>query len=138
MSVEVFVTCEGGVDCQAQHGPSGASLHTTAPIDNGGDGTKYSPTDLVGTALATCVVTMMALAARRHGVDLAGTTARVEKHMSKDSPRRIVGLPLHVEVSVAVPDRLRGILEKAARACPVHRSLAEGIEAPVTITWAQP
>jgi len=131
------VTVTGGLDCLATHGPSRAEIKTTPPVDNGGDGTSFSPTDLVATALGSCVLSMLALGAQKHDLDLAGTTAHVEKHMSTDSPRRISRLPVTVVVPQQVDPTLQITLERAARACPVARSISDGIDAPITFRWAK-
>src|SRR3954451_16658330 len=79
--VEIKAVYEGQLHCTATHGPSGMTLTTDAPKDNMGKGESFSPTDLVATALATCVVTTMGIVAQRHNLDITGTTVRVEKHM---------------------------------------------------------
>ena len=80
----------GGLRCTATHGPSGVTLITDAPVDNHGKGESFSPTDLVATAVANCMMTVMAIAAERHGIDLKGTSVTIGKEMSADLPRRIV------------------------------------------------
>ena len=67
--VTITGSYEGGFHCNATHGPSGTVISTDAPKDNQGKGEAFSPTDLVATALATCVVTTMAIVARKHGVE---------------------------------------------------------------------
>lgn len=136
MALSIQARLTGGVNCLALHGPSGSELRTTAPRDNGGDGSLFSPTDLVATALATCVLTILSLTARKHDLDLTGTTAEVEKTMSQAGPRRIASVPLTVTVPVPVPPQMRRKLEAAARHCPVHRSLSPQVEAPITFRWA--
>ena len=83
---------DGGLRCTATHGPSGVTLITDAPVDNHGKGESFSPTDLVATAVANCMMTVMGIAAERHGIDLKGTSVTIGKEMSSDLPRRIVGL----------------------------------------------
>ena len=79
--VEITTTYDGQLRCTATHGPSGNTLITDAPKDNMGKGEAFSPTDLVATALATCVLTTMGIVAKRHDLDIAGATARVTKEM---------------------------------------------------------
>ena len=81
---------EGELHCRAQHGPSGSGLVTDAPRDNQGRGEAFSPTDLVATAFGTCILTTMAIAARKHGLELKGMRFETTKEMSADLPRRIV------------------------------------------------
>ena len=132
--VEITVAYEGGLHCRATHGPSQASIATDAPADNAGKGESFSPTDLVATALGTCVATIMGIYAQRHDLDLTGMSIRVEKHMSTE-PRRIGRLPVTVEVPIALDDRHRRAIEAAAHACPVHQSLHPDIDAPIEFRY---
>src|SRR6266536_1292306 len=88
--VKVDVTYTGELHCDAEHGPSQSKISTDAPTDNKGKGEAFSPTDLVATALATCMSTTMGIKAQELGVDLRGMTVSVQKEMSNDAPRRIV------------------------------------------------
>lgn len=132
--VTISARYEGDLCCTAVHGPSNASLQTDAPRDNEGLGRFFSPTDLVATALGTCILTTMGIVARRRGIRLDGATVRVEKHMA-DNPRRIGRLPVELTVPGAFDDEQKKILERAAHGCPVHRSLHAGIDAPIRIVW---
>src|SRR5436853_6956839 len=120
--VEIAVDYTGDLHCEATHGPSGTSLSTDAPADNRGKGESFSPTDLVATALATCMSTTMGIAASDHDLDLRGLTVPVEKHMSKDAPRRIIGLPSEVHISLPPDCPQRALIENAALHCPLHKS----------------
>ncbi|NBV45093.1 MAG: OsmC family peroxiredoxin [Planctomycetia bacterium] len=133
--VRVTSTYEGGLRCRAVHGPSGGVLVTDAPVDNHGRGESFSPTDLVATALGTCMMTIMGIAADRHGIDLTGLTAETTKEMSADPPRRIAGLRTRITVPLPPDHPQRPLLEQAALGCPVHRSLATGIDAAVEFVW---
>jgi len=133
--VRIEIDYQGELRCAATHTPSGAQLLTDAPVDNQGKGASFSPTDLVATALGTCMTTIMALAARRHDLDLTGTSVTVEKHMAADPDRRLAKLETVIHVPLVVDAELRRQLEQAALACPVHRSLAEDVEKPVTFQW---
>lgn len=134
--VSISIRYEGGLHCQAQHGPSGKTLETDAPVDNCGRGETFSPTDLVATALGTCIATTMGIYAQRHQIDLKGMSIEVEKHMSADAPRRIARLVTRLRVPPGVPLEQRDALERAAHGCPVHRSLAPGMEKPIEIEWS--
>jgi putative redox protein len=129
--VKITGTYEGGLRCAATHGPSGGTLVTDAPKDNHGLGAAFSPTDLVATALATCVATTMALAARAHGVELGAFRYEVTKEMSAAAPRRIARLALRVWLPAEAAQLPPGTLAKAAHGCPVHRSLAPEVEMPI-------
>jgi putative redox protein len=122
MAVEITGRYTGNLKTELTHGPSGKVLPTAAPLDNQGDGSSFSPTDLVAAALASCMVTTMAIAARRDGVDLAGVTFRVEKHMTGD-PRRIDRLPVVIHMPAELEPAQRTKLERVAHTCPVARSL---------------
>ena len=125
----------GELHCRATHGPSGRVLETDAPVDNQGRGESFSPTDLLATALGSCILTVMGIAARTHGVDMAGATARVEKEMAAAPARRVGRLAVEVRVpgEVGAEDRLR--LERAAHSCPVHKSLHPDVEVEVRFVW---
>jgi len=126
---------QGELHCASTHGPSGSVLATDAPRDNQGRGEAYSPTDLVATALATCIATTMAIVARPHGVDLKGLRYEATKEMSTDAPRRIIRLTVHLTMPPAARQAPAGLLEKAAHACPVQQCLAPGIEKVLTFHW---
>ena len=125
----------GGLRCTATHGPSGVTLITDAPVDNPGKGESFSPTDLVATAVANCMMTVMAIAAERHGIDLKGTSVTIGKEMSADLPRRIVSLKSVMTIPLPADHPQRPLLEGAAKACPVKQSLDPRIDASVGFLW---
>ena len=118
---------QGELRCKASHGPSGTELETDAPTDNQGKGERFSPTDLVATALSTCILTIMGIVAERHGWDLKGTEARVEKTMSSEAPRRIAQLTGWVSLPAHLDAQQRAVLQRAGEQCPVKRSLEGAI-----------
>jgi putative redox protein len=126
---------QGGLHCTATHGPSGGMLTTDAPRDNQGRGEAFSPTDLVATALVTCMATTMAIVARPHGVDLAGLRYEVTKEMSADAPRRIVRLAIRLTMPPSAKLAPAGLLEKTAHGCPVNLSLGPGVERTIAFDW---
>ena len=139
MAVEIDIVYEGQLHCAATHGPSGATVATDAPVDNHGRGESFSPTDLVGTALGCCVMTIMGIVAERNQIDLTGTRIQVSKEMIQQPIRRIGRLPVIVTIpadkaaKVAAADRTK--LETAARHCPVHQSLHPDIDSPIEFVW---
>lgn len=136
MSVEIVVVYEGKLRCVAAHGPSGMTLATDAPVDNGGSGAEFSPTDLVATALGTCVLTTMGLVAARHDVDLRGTKVRVTKQMVQQPVRRIASLVSEITLPATLSDpAMRSRLEAAAHQCPVHASLHPDVHAPLSFKY---
>ena len=124
---------EGQLRCQASHGPSGTRLETDAPIDNQGKGERFSPTDLVATALSTCILTIMGIVAERHGWDLSGCSARVEKSMTQEAPRRIALLEVWIELPAHLDEKARRVLQKAGENCPVKLSLEGSV--PMRLHW---
>ena len=133
--VRVDVKYTGNLHCDATHGPSQSKISTDAPTDNKGKGTTFSPTDLVATALATCMTTTMGIKAEELGVDLRGMSVSVQKEMSKDPPRRIVGLPSEVHIPLPSDHRHREVLEQTALNCPVQKSLPPEIHRPTKFFW---
>lgn len=113
---------------------SGAKIETDAPKDNQGRGEAFSPTDLFAASLATCMLTLMGIAARKVGVELKGTSADVEKEMAL-SPRRIGKLVVRFRCPVAPNPEIRAKLERAALECPVHQSLHPDIKVEVDFVW---
>ncbi|SRR5581483_2055494 len=133
--VKISIHYTGDLHCNATHGPSGTTLATDAPVDNQGKGESFSPTDLVATALGTCMATVMGIYARNHQLDLAGMWIEVTKEMTTTAPRRIARLATQIWMP-AIPAERRLALEHTAHTCPVHKSLHPDIEAPVQFHWA--
>lgn len=134
MAVEMTGQYLGGLTVGIRHGPSGAEIRTAAPVDNNGDGSSFSPTDLVAAALGACMLTVMGIAAEREGAPSAGTSFTVAKHMRSD-PRRIDALVLRVRMPAALSEEQRGRLERIATACPVHHSLLAEIRCDVEFAY---
>lgn len=135
--VEIDIVYQGKLRCQATHGPSGAKLITDAPKDNMGAGAAFSPTDLVGTALGSCMMTVMGIVAQREEIDMTGSTVHVAKEMSAEPPRRIAKLTVQFTVPVPLTEVQRQKLHNAAMTCPVHKSLHPDLEVAVTFNWAK-
>lgn len=131
--VEIEARYDGHKKCSLRH-QEGSTLQTDAPRDIGGEASAFSPTDLVAAALASCVLTTVAMFAERHDLDLTGISAHVGKAMTA-SPRRIGHLPLTVRMPVSTPNDLRPALERAAHACPVHASLHPDVDAPIEFRY---
>ncbi len=125
----------GELRCEATHGPSGSTITTDAPADNMGKGELFSPTDLLATALGTCVVTTMAIVAQRRGIDFSSARFSVEKHMATDPVRRIGRLPVTIHLPAAYDAETRTVLERAAHTCPVHKSLHPDVAAPIAFVY---
>jgi putative redox protein len=123
MAVQIDCSYEGNLHCSAVHGPSGSTLSTDAPADNQGRAETFSPTDLVATALGTCLLTIMGIYARPRNIRIEGARAVVQKEMTTAPPRRIAKLIVRLSLPATLSDKARGGLEQAARLCPVAASL---------------
>lgn len=133
--VQIQIAYQGQLRCEAVHGPSGTRLSTDAPKDNHGKGESFSPTDLVATALGTCMLTVMGIVAQRHNISLEGATVTVIKDMAAAPVRRIGRLTVDIRVPGQLNEEQRKLLENAAHTCPVHKSLQPDIEIPVAFHW---
>ena len=133
--VEMQLVYEGGLRANAVHGPSGARLETDAPVDNQGKGEAFSPTDLLGASLASCMLTTMAIVADREAWRVEGARARVEKHMELEPRRRVGRLVVELAMPKGLPEAARSRLESAARGCPVAASLHAETQIDLSIDW---
>lgn len=133
--IEISIDYEGQLRCLATHEPSSDSLATDAPVDNNGRGEAFSPTDLVATALGTCMATVMGIVARRKEISLEGLKVRVRKQMSGDVPRRISKLEVEIEMPVPADHPDCEMLQSAALGCPVHHSIHPDIEVKMDWRW---
>ena len=125
----------GDLHCKSVHGPSATELDTDAPKDNQGRGESFSPTDLVATAMGTCILTTMGIMARTLGLDISGCTATVEKEMTSAPPRMIQSLTTKIHMPHALSPENQTKLERAAHTCPVHRSLHPDVQKPIEFIW---
>lgn len=123
----------GALRCAATHAASGSQLLTDAPLDNQGKGEAFSPTDLVATALATCMLTVMGIVAERHAIALEGAAVRVEKTMSSSGPRRLALLEAWIDLPSGLDKPQRDLLQRAAEHCPVKVSLEGNV--PMRLHW---
>ena len=103
MAVTIDVVYRGDLECTLSHGPSGDRMTTDAPVDNRGRGAHFSPTDLVGAAMGSCMLTVMGIYAARHNIDISGTTAHVSKEMITAPVRRIGKLTISIKIPKPVP-----------------------------------
>ncbi len=126
----------GALRTEIRHLASGNSGLTDAPTDNEGKGEAFSPTDLLATSLASCMLTIMGIRSRDMDLDLSGTTAQVEKRM-EGPPRRVAGVAVDLYLPDAGTARERAILEAAARSCPVALSLHPELTQVVHFHWGR-
>ncbi len=125
---------QGALSTECRH-ESGVTLFTSAPKDNGGTGSMFSPTDLVAAALGSCVLTLMGLMARALNLELLHTSAEVEKHMVASPHRRIGKIAVHVRSKLQTTPEFQAKLEAAGRSCPVHASLHPDVVQEITFSW---
>ena len=134
MAVEITGTYTGGLKLRLHHGPSGMEITTAAPVDNHGDGSSFSPTDLCAASLGACMLTVMGIVAERDGISFDGVSFRLEKHMRAD-PRRIDAIPVTIQMPAGLTSEQRKKLEHTALTCPVHRSLLPEITREVQFVY---
>lgn len=126
---------KGDLRTTAVHLKSGDQLITDAPTDNRGKGEAFSPTDLVATALGTCILTIMGIKARDKDIDITGAKAEVNKVMASN-PRRIAKLEVHITMPPKdYTSKEKKILEAAAHHCPVGSSLHPDLEEIILFNW---
>lgn len=135
--VEIKLAYEGDLHCSATHLPSGNTLVTDAPLDNNGLGLAFSPTDLLATALGSCMATVIGILAKRKGLAVEGMTVNVRKFMSDDQPRRVKRLELDLQIPLPASHPDRKLLESAAHGCPVHHSIHPDIEVVMKWLWQE-
>lgn len=135
--VEIAITYDGTLRCSASHGPSGTGLISDAPVDNHGKGESFSPTDLLATALGTCMMTYIGLLAERSGWDVTGTTMCVQKEMVADPIRRVGRLVVDIHIPIELSDKDLTVVENTVNTCPVKMSISDRIQVPITVTGKQ-
>ncbi len=129
------VIYQGNLRTEAEHLKSGNKIYTDAPTDNNGKGEAFSPTDLVATGLASCMLTIMGIKARDSAINMEGATAEVTKIMGSD-PRRISKIIIQITMPPKnYTDHQKSVLQKAAHYCPVFNSLSDDLEEEVTFLW---
>ena len=130
------VIYKGQLRCECTHLQSGTVIETDAPTDNRGKGERFSPTDTLCVALATCIVTTMALKATDMGLELANTSIDVTKHMLSE-PRRIgkIEVTLNLPDSINASDKDRQILQRIGDNCPVAKSLHPDLQVQIEYNW---
>ena len=135
MTSKVIYT--GGLHTVCTHLRSGSEIETDAPVDNKGKGERFSPTDLVATALGACIATTMGIAANTHNINIDGLECEVEKIMAAD-PRRIseVKVILHFPKDQHYTDKEKAILEHTANTCPVAVSLHPDCKQTLSFLWS--
>ena len=125
----------GELSTTAKHLQSGSEIQTDAPVDNNGLGRTFSPTDLLATALASCMITIMGIRANEGKMNIEDTKADVKKIMASN-PRRVSEVQIHLTIADrGLSDLQKKVLEKAARTCPVALSLSSELTQSVLFTY---
>lgn len=123
----------GDLHCEAVHAQSGKVLQTDAPTDHDGLGESFSPTDLLATSLGTCILTIMGITAKRRQWNISGATARVEKLMTQQGPRKIDCLRVYMQLPDQCSDDQQRLLRRMAEDCPVKRNLENALT--IELIW---
>jgi putative redox protein len=126
----------GELRTEATHLQSGTVVETDAPLDNQGKGERFSPTDLVATALGSCMMSIMGIKARDMQINLTGVKIDIQKNMLAD-PRRIGGVDVnfYFPAGLQLDEKQKTILQNAAHTCPVAKSLHPDLLQNVTFHW---
>ena len=124
----------GELRTSAIHLDSGSKINTDAPKDNHGLGETFSPTDMICSALASCILTIMAIAVEKNNINIRNTKAIVKKTMA-NNPRRIEKIEIDLVFPRNYDSKTKIILERAAYNCPVHHSLSEKVEKRITFSY---
>ena len=128
------VKYQGNLRTTAIHLDSGSKISTDAPRDNHGLGESFSPTDMLCSSLASCILTIMAIAVEKKGVDIKDSIAIVKKTMT-NNPRRIAKIDIELTFPRQYDSKTKVILERAALHCPVHYALSESIEKNISFKY---
>ena len=129
------IVYQNNLRTEAEHIASGEKIITDAPVDNNGKGEAFSPTDLVATALGSCMITIMAISANKYDIDMSGTNASVKKIMGSD-PRRISEISIDINMNKNIEEKYRKRLEHSALTCPVHKSLHPDLEKKIRFIYS--
>ena len=129
------IVYQNNLRTETEHIASGEKIITDAPVDNNGKGEAFSPTDLVATALGSCMITIMAISANKYDIDMSGTNASVKKIMGSD-PRRISEISIDINMNKNIEEKDRKRLERSAVTCPVHRSLHPDLEKKIRFIYS--
>ena len=129
------IVYQNNLRTESEHIASGEKIITDAPVDNNGKGEAFSPTDLVATALGSCMITIMAISANKYDIDVSGTNASIKKIMGSD-PRRISEISIDINMNKNIEEKDRKRLERAALACPVHKSLHPDLEKKIRFIYS--
>ena len=129
------VTYKGNFSTEMVHLESGQAIITDAPKDNQGLGRTFSPTDLIASSLASCMITIIAIAAKTHKINIINLESNIKKTMSKTLPRKISKIDVELNVEGELDEKSKLIIERSAKNCPVHHSLSKDMIINVNIKY---
>jgi uncharacterized OsmC-like protein len=125
---------QGNLRTKCVHEKSGNEFITDVPLDNFGKGEAFSPTDTVATALASCMITVMAIKVNQLNIDFKNVSAKVEKIMSSN-PRRISEIRVHINLPLNISCNEKVLLEISGDSCPIHNTLNPELIRVVNYNW---
>ena len=134
MKNQIEIVYSGNLRTSSKHILSNNSIITDAPLDNQGKGEAFSPTDLVASALGSCMLTIMGIAAKTQNIDIDGTYVEIKKIMG-EKPRRISKIILDFTFIKPLNTKNRKLLERAAKHCPVSKSLDSDLEEIISFSY---
>jgi uncharacterized OsmC-like protein len=132
---DIRIDYKGKKRCELVHIASGTTIITDAPVDNFGKGESFSPTDLMSSSLAACMITIMGIQLEPLGVSLEGASCLLKKHMAAN-PRRISQIDLDLQMPLGIAEKYRSKVEEIARTCPVQFSINPGIKVVLKIRYS--
>ena len=133
---EFKISYKGELRTEIEHVDSSAKIVTDAPRDNQGLGRSFSPTDLVASSLASCMITIIGIAKRTHNLNINQMSAKVTKIMSDSLPRKISAIKLNLNINGELDKKSKIIIERSAHTCPVHNSLHPDIDIQLTFNYS--
>ena len=131
---QIKITYKNDLRNICHHIQSKSNILTDAPKDNQGNGSTFSPTDLVVTALGSCLLTIMGIAAKTHNINIEGSKANITKTMA-NNPRRIGKIAVEIDIPIELNQKEKMLLSRAAKGCPVHHSLSNNIKIDIKINF---
>ena len=134
MNNQIEIIYEGDLRTRATHLASGSEIITDAPVDNQGKGEKFSPTDLVASALGSCMLTIMGITAKTHEFSIDGSNVDIDKIMGKN-PRRVSSIKILINLKGEFSHKEKQLLMKAAHHCPVSKSIHPEINEEVVFNF---
>tara|TARA_B100000959_G_C14747071_1_gene527565 strand:+ start:16 stop:426 length:411 start_codon:yes stop_codon:yes gene_type:complete len=132
---DIKIVYNGKLRTTSTHIQSGDSILTDAPKDNKGKGEAFSPTDLFASSLGSCMLTIMGITAKTHGLNIDESVVHIDKIMSKD-PRRIASLNIVININGELNEKHRRILIKAAEHCPVSKSIHPKVDKKIIFNFS--